>query len=111
MTISPKLTITEQRSSSRHKIDTTILGEHRTQGDVWLNLTNISLEGFMLSETDGLARGDRITVRLPVAGYIEAFCNWEADGRAGFQFERPLRVSEFPEIVAALEKRANWPAP
>ena len=97
----------EQRSTARHNIDATLLGEHRTRGDLFLKLMNISLDGFMLSDADGLARGDRITLRLPIAGYIEAFCSWEAGGRAGFQFERPIRVVEFPEVIAALENRAE----
>jgi hypothetical protein len=48
-------------------------------------------------------RGDRIELRLPQVGRIEAHLIWTVENRAGFQFERVVRV---PEFMAMLEKVA-----
>jgi hypothetical protein len=50
-----------------------------------------------------LERGDRVIVRLPVIGRIEAYCIWLADERAGFQFERIIRLDDFMSMIEALQ--------
>ena len=34
-------------------------------------------------------------IRLPEIGRIEAYCIWTRDDRAGFQFERIIRLDDF----------------
>jgi hypothetical protein len=99
------LSIVDQRRVARRRIDVTLLGEHRVRGDIRLKLVNISTDGFMVADTDMMDRGDRLMIRLPVVGYIEAFCLWVSDSRAGFQFERPIRANEFHEMLATMERR------
>ena len=54
----------------------------------------------MASGVGDLGRGERVTVRLPVIGRIEAFLVWTDGDRAGFQFERVVRL---PDFLALLE--------
>ena len=42
-------------------------------------------------------------VRLPVIGRIEAYCIWIRDNRAGFQFERIIRVDDFLAMIDTLQ--------
>ena len=44
----------------------------------------------MIDDARQNERGDRVIVRLPVIGRIEAYCIWSRDNRAGYQFERIL---------------------
>jgi hypothetical protein len=57
----------------------------------------------MVNDAQGLGRGDRVIVRLPVIGRIEAYCIWIADQRAGFQFERIIRLDDFMSMIEALQ--------
>jgi hypothetical protein len=101
------LSILDQRRFARHRLEFKILGEHCARGDVWLKVANISPDGIMLSNRASLNRGDRVLIRWPVAGYLEAFCIWVAGERAGLQFERPIRLNEFSAILADLERRVE----
>src|SRR5690606_2489591 len=87
-----QLSVPDMRRAARHPVDYPVIGEHRTLGDIKLHISNVSAHGFMV---DGLengstqfARGDRVIVRLPLIGRIEAYCIWMTGDRAGFQFER-----------------------
>jgi hypothetical protein len=44
-----------------------------------------------------------VTLRLPVAGRIEAHLIWSTGDRAGFQFERIIRPDDFTAMMAALQ--------
>ena len=79
-----------------------------------LHICNLSAHGFMVDDAHDLARGDRIIVRLPIVGRIEAYVIWLRDNRAGFQFERIIRVDDFMPIIDTLQPnprlraRADW---
>jgi hypothetical protein len=98
-----QLSVTDQRRATRHPVDFPVIGEHRVRGDVQLHVCNISAHGFMVDAAPELSRGDRVIVRLPVIGRIEAYCIWIADDRAGFQFERIIRLDDFVEMIEALQ--------
>jgi hypothetical protein len=49
------------------------------------------------------ARGDRVIIRLPLIGRIEAYCIWITDDRAGFQFERIIRLDDFIRMIESLQ--------
>jgi hypothetical protein len=51
----------------------------------------------------GLQRGERIVMRLPVVGRIEAHLIWSHEDRAGFQFERIIRIDDFLKLVDTLQ--------
>jgi hypothetical protein len=99
-----QLSVTDQRRATRHPVDFPVIGEHRTRGDLPLHVCNISAHGFMLANAPDLARGDRVVIRLPVIGRIEAYCIWTADDRrAGFQFERIIRLDDFVTMIESLQ--------
>src|SRR5687767_679946 len=94
-----QLSVTELRRSSRHPVDVSVIGEHRDRGDMKLHLSNISAHGFMVDDIPALERGDRIIIRLPRIGRIEAYCIWTTSDRAGFQFERIIRLDDFMAMM------------
>ena len=98
-----QLSVTDLRRATRHPVDFPVIGEHRTRGDLPLHIRNISAHGFMIGGAPDLARGDRVIIRLPLIGRIEAYCIWTADDRAGFQFERIIRLDDFMAMIESLQ--------
>ena len=102
-----QLSVPDMRRSTRHPVDFPVIGEHRVRGDVKLHVCNVSAHGFMVDGGDegpsALARGDRVIVRLPVIGRIEAYCIWVTEDRAGFQFERIIRLDDFMTMIGELQ--------
>lgn len=103
MSAGAQLSVTDQRRSTRHPVDLRVIGEHRDKGDMQLHITNISAHGFMVDGNAPLNRGERVIIRLPDIGRIEAHCIWIAGERAGFQFERILRVEDFASMIKAVQ--------
>ncbi|MBB4615527.1 PilZ domain-containing protein [Novosphingobium taihuense] len=98
-----QLSVTDLRRSNRHPVNLPVIGEHRALGDILLQFANISTTGFMASGVSDLGRGERVTVRLPVIGRIEAFLVWTDGDRAGFQFERIVRLDDFTKMIRSLQ--------
>ncbi|MFN3456036.1 MAG: PilZ domain-containing protein [Novosphingobium sp.] len=98
-----QLSVTDLRRSTRHPVNLPVIGEHRARGDIQLQLANISTTGFMAHGVGDLGRGERVTVRLPVIGRIEAFLVWSDGDRAGFQFERIIRLDDFNKMIRSLQ--------
>ena len=98
-----QLSVTDLRRSTRHPVHLPVIGEHRRLGDVMLNIVNISTTGFMVRDTLELGRGERVTIRLPQIGQIEAFLVWADESRAGFQFERIIRQDDFTKMIKQLQ--------
>lgn len=98
-----QLSVPDMRHAARHPVDYTVVAEHRVQGDIPLHVANLSAHGFMIDEAPPLAKGDRVIVRLPMIGRIEAYCIWLSDRRAGFQFERIIRFDDFIAMVDEIQ--------
>ena len=98
-----QLSVTDLRRAVRHPVDHRVIGEHRQLGDVHLNIVNLSAHGFMCQGAHNLGRGERIVIRLPIIGRIEAHMIWIADERSGFQFERIIRLDDFDELIDSLQ--------
>ena len=103
MSAGAQLSVTDQRRMTRHPVDHPVIAEHFGKGDVRLHIANISANGFMVDNGDGIGRGERVIVRLPAIGRIEAYCIWTRDNRAGFQFERIIRVDDFLAMIDTLQ--------
>ncbi len=101
------LSVVDLRRAARHAVDHAIIAEHRQLGDIKTHIINISDNGFMTEGPMPLGKGERITIRLPVAGRIEAHLIWEVGGRCGFQFERVIRLNEFLDMVEMLNPASN----
>lgn len=98
-----QLSVTDLRRAARHPVDYRAICEHRLKGDLHLHVCNISAHGFMIDDAEDLGRGDRVILRLPAIGRIEAYCMWVADNRAGFQFERIIRLDDFSRMIGELQ--------
>ena len=57
----------------------------------------------MVDNATKLARGERVIIRLPEVGRIEAYVIWVRDERAGFQFERIIRLDDFMRVIDVLQ--------
>ncbi len=97
------LSVTDLRRAARHPVDFPAIVEHFQHGDLHLHVCNLSAHGFMVDGAERLSRGDRIIIRLPVVGRIEAYVIWTRDVRAGFQFERIIRLDDFVAIIDQLQ--------
>ena len=73
------------------------------RGDVPFHISNVSATGFMIDNATDCARGDRVIVSYPVIGRIEAYLIWTKENRAGFQFERLIRVDDFLLLIDELQ--------
>lgn len=103
MSAGAQLSVTDLRLAARHPVDFHVVGEHRHFDDVALHITNISAHGFMIQGTVALQRGERLTIRLPEIGRIEAHLIWATEGRCGFQFERIIRFDDFLKVIDSLQ--------
>jgi hypothetical protein len=103
MSAGAQLTVTDKRRAARHPADYRVMAEHRQLGDVHLHIVNVSAQGFMTQGDLPLARGDRVVLRMPVIGRIEAHLIWAHEGRSGFQFERIIRLDDFFKLVDAVQ--------
>ncbi|MXO90218.1 PilZ domain-containing protein [Pontixanthobacter aquaemixtae] len=103
MSVGAQLSVTDLRRAARHPVDFPVIAEHHDRGDVKMHICNISAHGFMIDNGENLNRGDRVIIRLPVVGRIEAYVIWTTDDRAGFQFERILRVDDFMAMIDELQ--------
>ncbi|MGB3471788.1 MAG: PilZ domain-containing protein [Erythrobacter sp.] len=103
MSAGANLSVTDMRRAARHPVDFPVIVEHFSRGDINLHVSNLSAHGFMVDDAGDLARGDRVIIRLPVVGRIEAYVIWTRDERAGFQFERIIRLDDFVSIIDTLQ--------
>ena len=104
MTSAHNHTSPDLRRATRFPVDFETVCEFHPDQEKLIRITNISAHGLMVSETLDMEKGDRVIVRLPVAGRIEAFLVWSHQGRCGFEFERVIRE---PDFVAMLERIKN----
>ncbi|MEP3051346.1 MAG: PilZ domain-containing protein [Erythrobacter sp.] len=103
MSAGANLSVTDMRRATRHPVDFPVIAEHFAHGDLNLHVSNLSAHGFMVDDGSKLQRGDRVIIRLPVVGRIEAYVIWTRDNRAGFQFERIIRIDDFVDIIDTLQ--------
>ncbi|MDJ0641940.1 MAG: PilZ domain-containing protein [Erythrobacter sp.] len=103
MSAGANLSVTDMRRAARHPVDFPVIAEHFVHGDMNLHVSNLSAHGFMVDDGANLNRGDRVIIRLPIVGRIEAYVIWTRDNRAGFQFERIIRLDDFVAIIDTLQ--------
>ena len=89
------------RRATRHRTDHKLIAESRRHGDQYIHIVNISAHGFMIDNNPGYERGERVELKLPIIGRIEALVIWTVAQRAGLQFERVLR---FPDFLVLLDE-------
>jgi hypothetical protein len=103
MGVGAQLSVTDLRRATRHPVDHMVIGEHRLLGDLHLHIMNLSAHGFMVDGQVPLGKGERVTIRLPGVGRIEAHLIWLTEDRAGFQFERIIRLDDFVRMIDSIQ--------
>ncbi len=98
------ITDMDLRRAARHRADHKVIAESKTRGDQTIHIVNVSAHGFMIDDNNVFERGDRVELRLPVVGRLEALVIWTVEKRAGFQFERVVRL---PDFLALLDSIAH----
>lgn len=93
------------RRAARHRADHKVIAESKLHGDQHIHIVNVSAHGFMIDDNPGFERGERLELRLPVVGRIEALVIWTVEKRAGFQFERVLRLPDFLALLDVIGQR------
>ncbi|MGL5840164.1 MAG: PilZ domain-containing protein [Sphingorhabdus sp.] len=89
----------DMRRAARHRASYHVLAESKPHGEQKLHIANVSAHGFMIDNNEVFRHGDRIELRLPVIGRIEAHLIWSVENRAGFQFERVIRLPDFMALI------------
>ncbi len=87
------------RRAARHRADHKVIAESKKHGDRTIHIVNISAHGFMIDDNPAYERGDRVELRLPAIGRLEALVIWTVEKRAGFQFERVVRLPDFLALL------------
>lgn len=87
------------RRAARHRADYKVIAESKAHGDQRIHIVNVSAHGFMIDDNPVYERGDRIELRLPAIGRLEALVIWTVEKRAGFQFERVVRLPDFLQLL------------
>ena len=89
------------RRATRHRTDHKLIAESRRHGDQYIHIVNISAHGFMIDNNPGYERGERVELKLPIVGRIEALVIRTVAQRAGLQCERVLG---FPDFLVLLNE-------
>jgi hypothetical protein len=97
------------RRATRFPVDFETICEVHPDEEIRVHIANISANGMMLDDPIDMAKGDRITVRLPVTGRIEAYLVWSHQGRHGFKFERVIREPDFVEMLDKINSLSARP--
>lgn len=95
------------RRAARHRANHKVIAESRRHGDKTIHIVNVSAHGFMVDDNPGYERGERVELRLPVIGRIEALVVWTVEQRAGLQFERVLRLPDFLALLDVIGPRSR----
>lgn len=95
------------RRAARHRADHKVIAESKQHGDKTIHIVNVSAHGFMIDDNPGFERGERIELRWPVIGRIEALAIWTIEQRAGFQFERVLRLPDFLGLLEVIGPKSR----
>lgn len=69
-----------------------------------LLVVNVSSNGLMARCDVDFEPGQQLRVTMPVAGLVTATIRWSLGGRIGCQFETPIRLATYYEMLAVLLK-------
>lgn len=92
------------RRTGRDLVDfKTSFSTHGGSGD--LHIVNISRLGLMARTQAAIARSERLVVRLPICGDVEALVRWAEDGRIGTEFVTPVCEVQYARMLALMPGR------
>ncbi|MBM3928781.1 MAG: PilZ domain-containing protein [Sphingomonadales bacterium] len=97
-----KLVHMDDRREDRDAVHHRARATHADGRVLQLLVVNISPNGFMARSDAAMAEGDRLRIALPGVGMAPAEVRWALGGRIGCQFDQPIRLGDYYELLAAL---------
>lgn len=94
----------EVRREDRDEVHHRTRATHQDGRMLQLLLVNISPHGFMARCEAPVADGDTLRIALPGVGQVPSHVRWALGGRIGCQFERPIGLAHYYELLAILLK-------
>ncbi|MES2338673.1 MAG: PilZ domain-containing protein [Pseudomonadota bacterium] len=96
------LAVSDIRREDRDEVHYRTRGAHRDGRILQMIVVNLSPHGFMARCEAPLAEGDMLRITLPGVGAIAANIRWALGGRIGCQFDRPIALAHYYELLAIL---------
>lgn len=102
--LSDPATSAHARRTSRDLVDfKTTFSFYSGQGD--LHIVNISRLGLMGRTRAALGKSQRLVIRLPFCGEVEAMVRWVEDGRIGTEFLTSISEEKYARMLAQMPGR------
>jgi hypothetical protein len=82
---------------------------HALDGDgrtIKLALVNMSANGLMARCEGEQSAGDRLRIRLPILGYVDAIIRWSLGGRIGCELERTIPLAEYYTMLTVMTRNS-----
>jgi hypothetical protein len=82
---------------------------HALDGDgrtIKLVLVNMSANGLMARCEGEQSAGDRLRIRLPILGYVDAIIRWSLGGRIGCELERTIPLAEYYTMLTVMTRNS-----
>lgn len=105
--VSQQSAIRDERRESRLDVLHRTRIVHQNGRERAVTVVNISSGGFMARGDGEWARGDRISIVLPIVGLLAAQVRWCLGGRIGCQFERAIDAGCFAGVLDAMPRHAD----
>ena len=90
------------RRENRDEVHYRTRANHADGRTLQLLVVNLSPHGFMARCEAPVSDGDTIRVMLPGVGQVAAQVRWALGGRIGGQFEQPIAIAHYYELLAIL---------
>lgn len=71
---------------------------------VKLVLVNMSANGLMARCAGDPISGDRLRIRLPILGYVDAIVRWSLGGRVGCELERTIPLADYYSMLMVMTR-------
>ena len=96
------LAFSDGRREGRDEVHYRARGTHADGRVLQLLVVNISPNGLMARCDAAVAENDRVRIALPGLGALGAQVRWALGGRIGCQFDRPIGLGNYYELLAAM---------
>ena len=94
----------DDRLAARDEVHHRARGTDASGRSLQLLVVNLSPHGLMARCEQAITDGDPVTITLPVVGPIRAKVIWALGGRFGCQFDQPVPLARYYELLSVLLK-------
>jgi hypothetical protein len=96
------LAVSDARCEERDDVHHRARAIHADGRTLQMLVVNISPHGFMARCEAPIVDGDTLRLALPGVGMVPANVRWALGGRIGCQFDRPMALAHYYEVLAIL---------